>query len=274
MDSSSSSKLNIPDVSSRSFSAPAAYQARKLESANVSQKHVSEAAASSKSLSSRAKRRLEVKLAEARLERVRRDEELRLKHLQLQAQLESERAVLQAEAAVKEANIIADASSGCSDLSVPENIAPTLSAHDKVVEFLCSARNSERQELKLSNGETDHSRESAPLVQVQNKPSSEVYQCRLSEFSLGPMPNKLHFPPAKKASVVTHGPAVRDDGPSKPTLSNPSYTEDRGRGTGSQGELGCGLNDLARMLVRCRGSESTLDPDKFDGNPLKYYQFI
>ena len=270
MDSSSSSKLNIPDVSARSFSAPAAYQARKLESAIVSQKHVSEAAASSKSLSSRAKRRLEVKLAEARLERVRRDEELRLKHLQLQ----SERAVLQAEAGVEEANIIADASSGCSDLSVPENIAPPLSAHDKVVEFLCSARNSERQELKLSNGETDHSRESAPLVQMQNKPSSEVYQCRLSEFSLGPMPNKLHFPPAKKASVVTHGPAVRDDGPSKPTQSNPSYTEDRGRGTGSQGELGCGLNDLARMLVRCRGSESTLDSDKFDGNPLKYYQFI
>ena len=176
MDSSSSSKLNIPDVSARSFSAPAAYQARKLESANVSQKHVSEAAASSKSLSSRAKRRLEVKLAEARLERVRREEELRLKHLQ--GQLESERAVLQAEAAVKEANIIADASSGCSDLSVPENIAPPLSAHDKVVEFLCSARNSERQELKLSNGETDHSRESAPLVQVQNKPSSEVGHTR------------------------------------------------------------------------------------------------
>ena len=120
-------------------------------------------------------------------------------------------AVLQAEAAVKEVNIIADASSGCSDLSVPENIAPPLSAHDKVVEFLCSSRNSERQEFKLSNGETDNSRESAALVQVQNKPSSEVDQCRLSEFSLGPMPNKLHFPPAKKASVVTYGPAVRDD---------------------------------------------------------------
>ena len=29
------------------------------------------------------------------------------------------------------------------------------------------------------------------------------------------------------------------------------------------------MNDLARMLVRCHGSES-----KFDGNPLKYYQFI
>ena len=153
-------------------------------------------------------------------------------------------------------------------------LCPPLSAHDKVVEFLCSAQNSKRQELKLSNRETDHSLESAPLVRVQNKPSSEVYQCRLSKFSLGPMPDKLHFSQAKKASVASHGPAVRDDGPSKPTLSNPSYTEDRGQGTGSQGELGCGLNDLARMLVRCRGSESTLDSDKFDGNPLKYYQFI
>ena len=240
MDSSSSSKLNIPDVSARNFSAPAAYQARNSESTNVNQKQVSEAATSLRSLSSRAKRLLKVKLAEARLERVRRDEELRLKHLQLQ----SERAVLQAEAAVEEANIIADTSSGSNDLSVPENIAPPLSAHDKVVEFLCSARNSERQELELSNGERDHSRESAPLVQVRNNPSSK--------FSLGPMPHKLNFSPAKKASIVTHGPAFRDDGPSKPTLNNPSYTEDRGRGTGSQGELGCDMNSLARMLVRCR----------------------
>ena len=28
------------------------------------------------------------------------------------------------------------------------------------------------------------------------------------------------------------------------------------------------------MLVRCRGSETTLDSDRFDGNPLDYYQFI
>ena len=77
MDSSSNSKLNIPDVSARNFSAPATYQARKLKSTNISQKHVSETAASLKSLSSRA---LEVKLAEARLERVRRDEELRLRN--------------------------------------------------------------------------------------------------------------------------------------------------------------------------------------------------
>ena len=94
MDSNLSSKLNIPDKSARNFSEPAASQACKLESPNVSQKHVSEAAASSKSLSSRAKRRLEVKLAEARRERIRRDEELRLKHLQFKLKLLSKRPIL------------------------------------------------------------------------------------------------------------------------------------------------------------------------------------
>ena len=28
------------------------------------------------------------------------------------------------------------------------------------------------------------------------------------------------------------------------------------------------------MLIRCRGSETTLDSDHFDGNPLNYHQFI
>ena len=38
--------------------------------------------------------------------------------------------------------------------------------------------------------------------------------------------------------------------------------------------MSCNVNDLAKILVRCRGSETTLDSDKFDGNPLDYYQFI
>ena len=109
---------------------------------------------------------------------------------------------------------------------MPEIIVPPLSAHDKVVKFLYSVQNNERQELKFSNRETDYSRESAPLVQVQNKPSSEVHQGRLSKFSLGPIPNKLHSLPIKKDSVVFHGPAVRDVGPSKFTLTNPSCTKD------------------------------------------------
>ena len=270
MDSSLSSKLNIPDVSARNFSASAASQARKLESANVSQIHDSEAVASSKSLSSRAKRRLEVKLAEARLERVRRDEELRLKHLQLQAQLELE----QAEALSKRPILLQTLLQIAVIYRCQRLLLPPLSAHDKVVEFLCSAQNSERQELKLSNRETDHCWESAPFVQVQNKTSSVVHQCRLSKLFLDAISNKLHFPPVKKATVVYHGPAVRDVGPSKSTFSNLLYTKDCCRGASSQGELGCSVNDLAKMLVRCCGLESTLDYDKFDNNLLKYYQFI
>ena len=75
IDSSSSSKLNIPDVSVCNFSVPAASQVHKLESANVSQKYVFEAAATLKLLSSRAKQHLEVKLAEAHLECICHDEE-------------------------------------------------------------------------------------------------------------------------------------------------------------------------------------------------------
>ena len=120
-----------------------------------------------------------------------------------------------------------------------------------MVEFLCNAQNSERQELKLSNRETDHCRESAPLVQVQNKTSWEIHQCCLLKLFLGPIPNKLDFPPVKKALVISDGPAVRDVGSSKSTLSNPLYTKDRSR--------------------RAR---STLNSDKFDGNPFTYYQFI
>ena len=84
----------------------------------------------------------------------------------------------------------------------------------------------------------------------------------------------MHFLPVKKASVVSHEPAVCDVGLSKSTLSNTLYTKDCSQGVRLQGELGCSMNDLAKILVWCHGSESTLDSDQFNSNPLKYYQFI
>ena len=74
----SNSSRTVPLVSARDFSAPAKSRARVEQQSEDGTQRV-RTAVSSGSLSSKAKRRLEVKLAEARLQRVRQKEELRLK---------------------------------------------------------------------------------------------------------------------------------------------------------------------------------------------------
>ena len=139
---------------------------------------------------SKAKRRLEIKLAEARLQRVRQkkelrrkqlqaEEELRLKQLQAeeesrlkQLQLDLERALLPAEADVTEANLIADASSTCSDLSVPESVAPRLSVHEKVMEYLHNIPTNERQ--GQSRKEKDLQRGSPGVTYALSEDKTEI----------------------------------------------------------------------------------------------------
>ena len=82
-------------------------------------------------------------MAEARLEQVRRDEELKLRTLALVAEqerrkLESQRIVLIAEAKATEANIIADAVSELAEeqMSQTADMAPLLSTNEKVSAFL------------------------------------------------------------------------------------------------------------------------------------------
>ena len=93
--------------------------------------------------SSAVRRRLEARLAEARLEQVRRDEELKLRTLALVSEqerrkLESQRIVFIAEAKATEANIIADAASELAEeqMSQTADMAPLLSTNGKVSSFL------------------------------------------------------------------------------------------------------------------------------------------
>ena len=99
------------------------------------------------SLSSSARLRMEARLAEANLERIRKEEELNLQSLALIAEqelkkIESKRTLLRAEAEVDAAHIRADAASTCEeDRSSFTTPAPLLSANTKVGDYrLITAR--------------------------------------------------------------------------------------------------------------------------------------
>ena len=98
-----------------------------------------------------------------------------------------------------------------------------------------------------------------------------------SRFFLGPVPQQLF-----------HGPAVDPNGAARTRPLNPPERErynprlitearspGRKRDTGSQsaGESFT-LCDVAKMLVRCRGSESLSQLNKFYADPLEYFKFI
>ena len=91
------------------------------------------------SLTSSTMRRVDARLAEVRLQHIRREDELKLKVLaavQELRKLESEQIVLQAEKEVAGANIIANAASTCDeDLN---DVVSSLEAGDKVNTFLCN----------------------------------------------------------------------------------------------------------------------------------------
>ena len=84
------------------------------------------------------------------------------------------------------------------------------------------------------------------------------------ELSLRPMPHQLYPPSIVRNSGRFQRPAVRVVGPAK--TSEVAAGNSFGNGASkSSGELSCNVNDLAKMLICCRGSETTLDFDRFDG---------
>ena len=94
-------------------------------------------------------------------------------------------------------------------------------------------------------------------------------------------------PAISMASVPVHGstvsPVIQVHEPSATfcvpveNAPAPAIMEDQsqhaGIGSRSPGEFSsCSVNDVAKLLVRCKGSESVWE-FKFDGDPIDYYQF-
>ena len=110
---SQSLKLKPQTLMAKDYSEPA--------TSNEKTKHVSkgkcgQSGNGSASMHCTARYRMETKLAQLRLDRVRKEEELKLKSLaaeQEQKRLESQRQILEAEAKAAEAATIADAASSC-----------------------------------------------------------------------------------------------------------------------------------------------------------------
>ena len=188
------------------------------------------------SLRSSTRRRVDARLAEVRLQHIRREEELKLKALKLQ----SEQIVLQAEKEVAEANILAGAISSC-DREL-DDVAPPLEAGDKVGAFLLNLslsdqvdgpNNSNRQKLvpheeRLTMGSPDGTKvkskctfspevgnHAEPAVRTSStsrhppgfppptcipgtivSPSLGVDAMDPARFSLGPVPSGMFHGPA------------------------------------------------------------------------------
>ena len=81
-----------------------------------------------------------------------------------------------------------------------------------------------------------------------------------ASHSLGPPPGFSSLEPASKSRAVFPYPSN--------SISPPSQSVQ----PAGESLSAVGLSDLAKVLVRCRGSESL--SDRFDGNPLNYYRFM
>ena len=234
---SAGSVVKLPAVAARSFSGPVGLL--KVNSQKANPNVLGRDALSvvnAKSLRSSTRRRVDARLAEVRLQYIRREEELKLKALKL----ESEQIVLQAEKEVAEANIFADATSSC-DREL-DDVAPPLEAGDKVGAFLLNLslsdqvdgpNNSNRQKLvsheeRLTMGSPDGTKvkskctfspevgnHAEPAVRTSStsrhppgfppptcipgtivSPSLGVDAMDLARFSLGPVPSGMFHEPA------------------------------------------------------------------------------
>ena len=155
---SAGSVVKPPAVAARSFSGPVGLVKVNPQKANTNVLgRDALSVVNAQSLRSSIRRRVDARLAEVRLQHIRREEELKLKALaaaQELRKLESEQIVLQAEKEVAEANILADATSSCD--GELDDVAPPLEAGDKVGAFLLNLslsdqvdgpNNSNRQKL-------------------------------------------------------------------------------------------------------------------------------
>ena len=128
---SAGSVVKPPALAARSFSGPVGLLKVNPQKANPNVLGRDElSVVNAQSLRSSTRRRVDARLAEVRLQYIRREEELKLKALKLA----SEQIVLQAEMEVAEANILADATSSCD--GELDDVAPPLEAGDKVGAFL------------------------------------------------------------------------------------------------------------------------------------------
>ena len=274
------------------------------------------------SLRSSTRRRVDARLAEVRLQYIRREEELKLKALKLK----SEQIVLQAEKEVAEANILANATSSCD--GELDDVAPPLEAGDKVGAFLLNLslsdqvdgpNNSNGQKLvpheeRLTMGSPDGTKvkskctfspevghHAEPAVRTSStsrhppgfppptcipgtivSPSFGVDAMDPARFSLGPVPSGMFHGPAVAPEnlnpVNGHGVTSKVD-VVEPPIHGPAITRERSQGRygtdlGLPGESVHSLSDVAKILVRCRGSEAVSEHSKFTGNPLDYFKFI
>ena len=303
------------------------------------------------SVSSSVRALMEARLAELRLKQLQQEQALKENALELQAKAqqaaaeerarcewtkreaeraaaryESERAVLEAETALAEAQIRAEAWQAPEDFL--DGVEPALSAQDKVNSYI---RNLKVQPVEGPAPHPDLEEKSPPAVLVplppdgtgQMAPASGVLNAHSPPFSprrmmeprepatsvlkerdgllrQGPaaVPNPGHVdifrlgpavgPNSGCVDILRHGPAAASHslGPppgfslepaskSRAVFLHPSTSNSPpSRCSQPAGESlsALGLSDLARVLVRCRGSESL--SDRFDGNPLNYYRFM
>ena len=230
-------------------------------------------------MSSAAKLRMNVRLAEARLKHV--EEELRLK---------TQQAVLQAKAAVTEAHITAEAMQESEWVSsVLDEVGPAVSSQDKVGFFLESLQNHDRvgssvqPDLNLSpttlpNGSLyEANKGTRSYLNANANPwHSERKQPKL----LGPLASDKPAVANFDVPRVLHGPAATDanltrapSGPVAAYFSPSGDSNEPAVGSNQSKSSVCTMEELARVMIRCQGSGALGELEKFNGDPLRYHLF-
>ena len=231
-------------------------------------------------MSSAAKLRMNVRLAEARLKHV--EEELRLK---------TQQAVLQAKAAVTEARIKAEAmqeSEGVS--SVLDEVGPAVTSQDKVGFFLESLQNHDRvgssvqPDLNLSptalpNGSLcEANKATRSYLNANANPwHSERRQPKLLGLLASDKPAVANFDVPR----VLHGPAAADanltrapSGPAAAYFSPSGDLKEPAVASNQSKSSVCTMEEFARVMIRCQGSGALGELEKFNGDPLRYHLFM
>ena len=289
---SQSLKLKPQTLMARSYLQPATFNEK---AKSVSKEKCGQSEIGVASMTSTARCRMEAKLAQLCLNRVRKEEELTLGVLaaeQEKRRLESQRRMLEAEAEAAEASIIADAASSCGDrMSQVNDVAPSMESREKVDVFLHSiTRNNDEPDFDQNHGASATAAQEWVLDRffpplggaagwTISSSSSRADGPDFLRFFLGPVPQQLFhdrcFMARPNGAVRTRPMNPPERERYNPRLITEARSPARKRDTGSQsaGESFT-LCDVAKMLVQCRGSESISQLNKFYGDPLEYFKFI
>lgn len=235
---------------------------------------------------SSSKPQLALKLAQARLNRIRREEELRLRL----EKLESERLLARAEADVVEASIIADDdfSDSGSVLHFEESVSIVREA--KIDAFLKTIENHvpaedvvEKQFLQPKHTAPSSALKPPPGFSLPVHPSmmtavsspsfkADANPPPPSRLTLGPVPSQLFNGPATSREPQSANAQSATAYPEE--FSEPAATSKRGNSAYQPGGESLFVNDVAKLLARCQGSGPISELDKFCGDPLDYFKFI